>query len=180
MCIGKLYFSSNDSDWSLAFENLPSEILYPALSLYQRDDKVILFTSTSSKTKTNKNIYSKSDTIEGNETSFIAYFRYMSNTVLSMLDTYNTTNVHIFAHPFITFFLPSLAAAIIKCDFKSHFVKSSFQFLPLLVRLTRRLSAVYEGVEDAEQIGSVGLIDGLWYTHICIHIYIQLFNTYHV
>lgn len=43
---GTLSFSVNDSNWGVAFSNLPKIVMFPAVSLHDKDDKITLNTCT--------------------------------------------------------------------------------------------------------------------------------------
>lgn len=179
---GKVFFSSNESDWALAFDNLPMEVMYPAISLYQRDDKLTLCSSSSTRQKANlSSASSEAEVAVGEgaarlagaraiEESFISYLESIVARVELLLDQVDVmgeakSREVVLSHPFLTALLPSLLASVLKCDYKETSpLRSVFRFLPLLTSLARRMATVFEGIaEDVNTIGYCGPVDGRWF-----------------
>ena len=147
---GRLFFASNDSDWTLAFDGLPPETLYPAVSLYQRDDKVCLQTSVSRKADAGQG--GDGDRDEG---GFVEHVERVAARTHGLLDGPSGAR-----HPCVTVLLPALAAAVVRKS--GALLRSTLRLLPPLTLLSRRVAGEYEAAEEEGDVGYVGRLDGMW------------------
>eukprot|EP01041_Mallomonas_annulata_P001744 gene1744-3367_t len=195
----KLSFSTEShGSWGVAFDTLPrDQMLYPAVSVYYRDDQITLFPSSNitsssgggSSSGMKKNSMEEYDDemelLEGNRDSdstlqlllgyspFLKYSKTICNVVNNILKAAEAMDDEhkretALSHPFIGLFLPSLAASLVAIRTPIHATSLlSLHLLPLLLIITKRLSASYEkqvkNVHD--NIHKYSLIDdisGIW------------------
>ena len=171
--IGSLYiYSAKTQEWLLAYENLPSVILFPAVSMHHREDKVGISLNTINTEKT-----PNSNQISGlfdNNSSFLQIresqlkliqfaqilFQHVDKLLIqaeelillsssSNSDTNQHINItkilNILSHPFIGVFIPTLLAPVLndKIDIN---ISGLFimQTLPFIVIIAKRLSKIYD------------------------------------
>ena len=166
----RLYFSTNESNFALAFDSLPCEVLYPAVSLYQKDDKVHFCTATScgkNRDSGDENTAAREKLFSGVERGLVSYFSTISDLVLLILDAYEassekSTRESCLTHPLIRTLFPSLIAALLNDGAEGASFRLIFQLLPSLIILSRRISKIYESEEDGGGGTVFGPVDGKW------------------
>ena len=166
----RLYFSANESNFVLAFDSLPSEVLYPAVSLYQKDDRVQFCSVTSCGRKLNSNdeeLSAREKIFNGIERGLVSYFSSISDSVVLILDAHeassrNTVRESHLRHPFIRTLLPSLIASLLNDGVEGTSIGLIFQLLPVLIILSRRIAKLYELEEDGCCNADIGPIEGKW------------------
>lgn len=183
-----LSFSTDNSDWGVAFERLPSTTLYPALSLYQPEDSASIFGINDYEAlkaadcaaspggsldwcKENSYVSAHIETA-----SLLSSYRddvlKMFNVINGMLDAVDdTANVKcsqlLLSHPLITVFLPSVCSALSLAR-SSPRDSDCVQLLPYFTILSKKISHCHEKYfNSGVKLGSIGssfgnVLDGTW------------------
>ena len=173
------FSSGNMHDFEVAFSNIPKTTLFPAVSLYQRDDRMTLIEATPAAEEV--------ETVDGSFSKTLgrAVFAQISPAVVYALAVFDKVEAVIdlaersediqqqrslLSHPFLTALLPSLVAAVAATKASprvSAFV--AVQLLPHVTMLTKRLAALHETLcagssprIGAGDFGFIGDISGDW------------------
>ena len=191
---GTLSISTNDFVWAVAFDNLPGVELFPAVSLYHREDCISLVTTEASSTPSSppsESPYMKDtgSALAGAEaiSSYVRYTQTLCTHVDALLRTAETMEsvadrAVVLSHPFIGLLLPSAAACALESQSSStaemHSPASTgylaVQLAPYFTIMAKRLSSLQDSVCPAKEIsggkplsacGFIGSIGGLWTLH---------------
>lgn len=167
---GRVYFSSNDSNFVEAFDSLPKEVLYPAVSLYQKDDRVRFCTmiSCGKMRISEKNIIVVNNELRNRlEGGLLLYYQAVSGSILNILNASETASEKTvregrLSHPFMKTLLPSLVATFLNGSGGVSHTRFVIHLLPILIVLSRRIAKAYESEEDTTLNCSIGPLDGTW------------------
>jgi hypothetical protein len=170
---GQLFYSKNlRGSWALAFENIPKVSIYPAVSLYQKDDSVSLVTTSGNASIREFQSVDEVPRLFSTMVPFLTYASLIFDEVESLLNLIETTidrdlKLSTLNHPFLTCLLPSLAAGILSSKHPAHqSTYMSVHLLPHLTLLTKRVALLHEmespSLNDPQVHGFVGDISGKW------------------
>ena len=179
--------------WAVAFDNLPGVELFPAVSLYHREDCISLVTTEASSTPTSSvsesYVKDTGSTLAGAEaiSSYVRYTQTLCTHVDTLLRTAETMEsvadrAVVLSHPFIGLLLPSAAACVLETQSsntsETHTPASAgylaVQLAPYFTVMAKRLSSLQDSVCPAKEIsggkplsacGFIGSIGGLWTLH---------------
>lgn len=169
------------TNWEVAFADIPKVTIFPAVSLYQRDDRMTLVTVDTSidvAIDSTADLSSSYDKSTGGHPSFarvapsMAYALAIFDAVERILDNAEKCSDWaqqsvVLSHPFVTVLLPSLTAAIVAIKANSQVsAYVAIQLLPHLTMLTKRLSYLHDS-RNADNLavsecGFMGDISGDW------------------
>lgn len=170
---GQLFYSKNlRGCWALAFENIPKVPIYPAVSLYQKDDSVSLMTTNINTSALELQSIDEIPRLFSTLIPFLVYASTIFDEVEKLLNLIESSNDHVLKfsilnHPFLTCLLPSLTAGILLSKHPTH--QSAFlsvHLLPHLTLLVKRVALLHEiespSLNDPQVFGFVGDISGKW------------------
>ena len=161
---GKLYFSDDKiSTWGLAFDNIPPVTVYAAVSLYQRDDRVLLNgygcnsgALLASNSGISYNLASPDLFAIANPFVVFALSIFDSiEDILAIVEADSAVGADVAAqtvaaltHPFISVVLPIISSALAMNTLSSELsTYVSVHLLPHLTLLTKRLSSIHDTLE---------------------------------
>ena len=169
---GKLYYSNNNGvNWGLAFENIPPIKLFPAVSLYQREDKAFISFKCTPR-PASPNIGNSSSSVSNERVSsdifytvtpllqFVtSLFEYVDkilnasdvvegNAEVGIVADTVSVKVAILSHPFISLILPMIASCIITNNTTSECASFlGVHLLPHLSLISKCLAHIHEVME---------------------------------
>jgi hypothetical protein len=172
---GTLSISTSDFVWAVAFENLPGVELFPAVSLYHRDDCISLVPTEASSSPTSPAVAAAEPRVVKDSVSssagadaIVSYVRYTQtlcahvDTLLRTADSLSSTSdrAAVLSHPFIGLLLPSVAAAALESQSAGQIGDTScstsgylaVQLIPYFTVMAKRLSSLQESVGAAKEI----------------------------
>ena len=179
---GTLSISTSDFLWAVAFENLPGVDLYPAVSLYHREDCISLVPTEASSTPTPAAPvpvpvpvpYVEIPSIKESAvspvtayaiTSFVRYSQTLCSHVDYLLKTAEglsgaADRAAVLSHPFIGLLLPSVAAAALESETSRSMEDASpvsggylaVQLIPYFTVMAKKLSVLQETVGSSREI----------------------------
>jgi len=139
---GTLSYSVLGADFGVAFSSLPKEPLFPAISLFQQNDAILIHSVVRA---------SSSPDIRSLQSAFILYVQMLcehTNALIKIAESASCTNEQrmlIASHPFIGVLVPSMAAGISTCAMnKVSGIYPTLQLLPYLTIMTRKLAYLHE------------------------------------
>jgi hypothetical protein len=180
----------NGKEWITIVSNLPKVILYPAISMHHKEDRITLISTIPNMLKSEntlqeeeklKNPKSKTSNIDLikrsllTQTSCFSFIKLLcsnANKILQSIENINDSDKYkdkfniILSHPLIGLFIPSLISTII-LNPKNDFVGfTASQLIPYFTILTKRMSCVYETLLKLNSSSTfnplVGNIQGKW------------------
>jgi hypothetical protein len=175
---GTLSISTSDFLWAVAFENLPGVDLYPAVSLYHREDCISLVPTEASSTPTpaapapvahveipSIKESAVSPVTADAITSFVRYSQTLCSHVDYLLKTAEglssaSDRAAVLSHPFIGLLLPSVAAATLESETSRSMEDASpvsggylaVQLIPYFTVMAKKLSVLQETVGSSREI----------------------------
>ena len=173
---GTLSISTSDFVWAVAFENLPGVELYPAVSLYHRDDCISLVPNEASSSPSPSGVSGGPQGAAGATgeallkdrsgleaiTSYVRYTQTLCAHVDVLLKAAEglenmSERAAVLSHPFIGLLLPSVAAAVLDAQTPSPPAQGAVGFLavqliPYFTVMAKRLSYLQESVSSAREI----------------------------
>ena len=180
---GNLSFHTQDSDWGIAFENIPKLTIYPAFSLHEKDDQISVLYCAKVDTQ-ESNAVDVVDSvgeellstdirhfIEANFIQYMLSILYVVDGLISQAVTLLNDPIkcyEVLSHPILCMYFPSFTAYLSSNFFQPmHLSRFAFQLLPFLTVVSKRLSGLYDRLNKVLPIFDVGeeftsYIEGIW------------------
>ena len=180
---GNLSFLTQDSDWGIAFENIPKLTIYPAFSLHEKDDQISVLYCAKIATPESTAMDAAESVgedflgpdirhfIESNFIQYILSILHVVDECISQAEPLSNDPIkcyEVLTHPILCVYFPSLTAYLSSNFFQPVYLsRFAFQLLPFLTVISKRISGLYDRLNKAAPMLEGGeeftsIIDGSW------------------